>query len=210
MKKKKLYFDKSKCSACGACALACMDQNDVDIPAGEHPFRYTHTLEPVSYTHLEVVTALKERCDHGVFGYANPLPRTFEAIQGWWERRFGWKPETSSRFLSCGVVTGIYFALEALVPKGGKVLAFTPVYDPFFAAIRNSGHTLVECPLNYEDDYYTIDYERFEAELKHGVEAVTFCNPHNPVGRVWTEEELKRVVDLCVKYHVYLLSLIHI
>lgn len=154
----------------------------------------------------EVVTALKERCDHGVFGYANPLPRTFEAIQGWWERRFGWKPETSSMFLSCGVVTGIYFALEALVPKGGKVLAFTPVYDPFFAAIRNSGHTLVECPLNYEDDYYTIDYEWFEEELKHGVEAVTFCNPHNPVGRVWTEEELKRVVDLCVKYHVYLLS----
>ena len=61
--------------------------------------------------------------------------------------------------LSFGVVTGIYFTLDALVAKGGKVLIFTPVYDPFFAAVNNSGHTLIDCPLNYQDNRYTIDWK---------------------------------------------------
>ena len=108
--------------------------------------------------------------------------------------------------LSYGVVTGIYFTLDTVVPKGEKVLTFTPVYDPFFAAIKNSGHTLVDCPLDHKDNYYTINWELFEKELADGVKAVVFCNPHNPIGRVWTEEEMKKLVELCVKYNVYLLS----
>lgn len=154
----------------------------------------------------EVVEALKKRCDHPVFGYSDPLPSTYEAIQGWWQRRHGWRPETEWMFMTCGVVTGIYFALQALVEKGDKVLTFTPVYDPFFKAIENSGHTLVACPLHHEDDYYTIDWDLFENELKNGVKAIVFCNPHNPVGRVWTKEELSRFVDLCAQYKVWVLS----
>jgi len=154
----------------------------------------------------EVVEALKKRCEHPVFGYSDPLPSTYEAIQGWWQRRHGWRPETEWMFMTCGVVTGIYFALQALVEKGDKVLTFTPVYDPFFKAIENSGHTLVACPLHHEDDYYTIDWDLFENELKNGVKAIVFCNPHNPVGRVWTKEELSRFVDLCAQYKVWVLS----
>lgn len=137
-------------------------------------------------TEPEIMRAIQKRCDHPIIGYSDPLPGVYTAIQGWWERRHGWKPETDWMLLSYGVVTGIYFALETLVPQGGKVLVFTPVYDPFFAAVKNSGHTLVECPLLLQDQSYTIDWARFEDELKHGVEAVVFCNPHNPVGRVWT------------------------
>ena len=154
----------------------------------------------------EVVEALKKRCEHPVFGYSDPLPSTYEAIQGWWQRRHGWRPETEWMFMTCGVVTGIYFALQALVEKGDKVLTFTPVYDPFFKAIENSGHTLVACPLHHEDDYYTIDWDLFENELKNGVKAIVFCNPHNPVGRVWTKEELSRFVDLCAQYKGWVLS----
>ena len=154
----------------------------------------------------EVVEALKKRCEHPVFGYSDPLPSTYEAIQGWWQRRHGWRPETEWMFMTCGVVTGIYFALQALVEKGDKVLTFTPVYDPFFKAIENSGHTLFACPLHHEDDYYTIDWDLFENELKNGVKAIVFCNPHNPVGRVWTKEELSRFVDLCAQYKVWVLS----
>ena len=154
----------------------------------------------------EVVEALKKRCEHPVFGYSDPLPSTYEAIQGWWQRRHGWRPETEWMFMTCGVVKGIYFALQALVEKGDKVLTFTPVYDPFFKAIENSGHTLVACPLHHEDDYYTIDWDLFENELKNGVKAIVFCNPHNPVGRVWTKEELSRFVDLCAQYKVWVLS----
>lgn len=154
----------------------------------------------------EVVQALQKRCDHPVIGYSKPLPGVYTAIQGWWDRRHGWKPETDWMLLSYGVVTGIYFTLDTVVPKGEKVLTFTPVYDPFFAAIKNSGHTLVDCPLDHKDNYYTINWELLEKELADGVKAVVFCNPHNPIGRVWTEEEMEKLVELCVKYNVYLLS----
>lgn len=154
----------------------------------------------------EIVEALKARVDHPIIGYSDPLPGVYTAIQGWWEKRHGWKPDTDWMLLSYGVVTAIYFSLETLVPKEEKVLVFTPVYDPFFAAVNNSGHTLVDCQLDYSDGYYTINWERFEEQLKDGVKAVVLCNPHNPVGRVWTREEMEKIVDLCVKYDVYLLS----
>ena len=100
----------------------------------------------------EILDAIKERCDHPVIGYSEPLDSVYTAIQGWWERRHQWRPDTDWMLLSYGVVTGIYFTLNAVVPKGGKVLVFTPVYDPFFAAVKNSGHTLVDCPLDHKDN----------------------------------------------------------
>lgn len=154
----------------------------------------------------EILEAVKARCDHPLIGYSEPKDSVYQAIQGWWQRHHQWKPEPSWMLLSYGVVTGIYFTLNAVVPKGEKVLVFTPVYDPFFAAVGNSGHTLVDCPLDYADNYYTINFERFEKELADGVRAVVFCNPHNPVGRVWTEEEVGRIAGLCARYQVYLLS----
>lgn len=154
----------------------------------------------------KILEAMQKRCDHPLMGYADPWDSVYEAIQGWWERRHGWRAETDWMFISSGVVTNIYFNMQQLIPQGEKILVFTPVYDPFFAAIENSGHTLVTCPLDYEDNYFSINYERFEEELKNGVKAVMFCNPHNPIGRVWTEEELKKFVGLCVKYDVFLFS----
>lgn len=154
----------------------------------------------------EILEAVKARCDHPLIGYSEPLDSVYTAIQGWWERRHQWKPETEWMLLSYGVVTGIYFTLNAILPKDEKVLVFTPVYDPFFAAVKNSGHTLVDCPLDLHEGCYTIDFERFENELKNGVKAVVLCNPHNPIGRVWTYEEMERIAALCVQYDVYLLS----
>ena len=153
----------------------------------------------------EVIDALKKRLEHPVFGYADPKPSTFKAIQGWWERRYDFSPDTDWMFLTTGVVTAINFSLLALTDPGDKVLTFTPVYDPFFAAVENTGRTLVRCPLDRNDNYYTINWERFEDELKAGVKAVIFCNPHNPVGRVWTPEELQKLCELCVKYDAWLL-----
>lgn len=153
----------------------------------------------------EVVEALKKRLEHPVFGYANPLPSTFEAIQGWYERRYGWKPETEWMFITCGVVMGIYFALQAYTQPGDKVVTLTPVYDPFFAAVNNSGRTLVRCPLHHEDNYYTINFDKLEKAFQDGAKAIIFCNPHNPVSRVWSAQELERVAGLCKKYGVWLL-----
>ena len=154
----------------------------------------------------QVMEKMAQRCQHPIVGYADPIPGAYTAIQNWWKRHYDWDIKTEWMYPSYGVVTGIFFSLEALVPKGGKVLVFTPVYDPFFAAIQNSGHILVDCPLKHADNYYTIDWELFEQKLKDGVEAVVFCNPHNPIGRVWTAEEMDRLTKLCAVYDVYLLS----
>ena len=154
----------------------------------------------------KIFEALRKRLEHPIIGYADPWPGVYEAIRGWWSRRHNWDMDPSWIYIASGVVTCIYFNLKALIPQGEKVLVFSPVYGPFFAAVKNSGHTLVECPMNYQDDYYTIDYEAFERELKNGVKAIIMCNPHNPVGRVWTEEELRKIADLCVKYDVLVLS----
>ena len=154
----------------------------------------------------KILEAMKKRCDHPIFGYADPWDSVYDAIQGWWDRRHGFHAEKDWMFISSGVVTNIYFNMQMLVPKGGKILAFTPVYDPFFAAIENSGHELVACPMDRVDNYFTINYERFEDELKNGVKAVMFCNPHNPVGRVWKEWELRKIGDICLKHNVLVVS----
>lgn len=157
-------------------------------------------------TEPKIIEAMQKRLQHPIIGYADPWNGVYEAIASWWERRHDFKPQTDCIYISSGVVTSIYFNLKLLIPSGEKVLTFSPVYDPFFAAIQNSGHTLVECPMDHKDNYYTINFEKFEEELKNGVKGIIFCNPHNPVGRVWSYQEVEKVANLCAKYGVYVFS----
>ena len=187
----------------GTTSIKWNKQYDFGQPDGLLPFWIADTDFA---TVPEVPKALAKRMEHPIVGYSEPLDSCKSAIQGWWDRRHGWKPDTDWMLLSYGVVTGIYFTLDAVVPKDEKVLVFTPVYDPFFAAVNNSGHTLVDCPMIHEDNTFRIDFDLLERELKNGVKAVIHCNPHNPIGRVWTKEEMDKLVALCVKYGVYLLS----
>lgn len=154
----------------------------------------------------EVVQALKERCDHPMFGYSIPSPNCIPAVQRWYERRHNWHFEQSAAFVSIGVVTVLRASVEALTQPGDQVLIFTPVYNPFPEIIANTGRTVVDCPLAEVGNAYEIDYDLLERQLAGGVKAIIFCNPHNPIGKVWTEEELGKLADLCAKYHVYLLS----
>ncbi len=195
-------FDKVV-DRCGTSSIKWNFQNSFGQQSGLLPFWIADTDFA---TVPEITEAIQKRCSHPVIGYSDPLPSVYEAIQGWWDRRHGWKADTSWMLLSYGVVTAIYFTLETLVPKGEKVLVFTPVYDPFFAAVNNSGRQMVDCPLDHKDNSYTINWELLEKELADGVRAIVFCNPHNPIGRVWTYEEMERLCELCVKYDVYLLS----
>lgn len=157
-----------------------------------------------------VIQALKERLEHPCFGYADPWDDVYESIRSWWDRRHHVELKKEWMLISSGVVTAIYMNLQLLIPKGEKCLVLTPIYDPFFAAIENSGHTLVTCSLDRLDVEkeirYSINFERLEEEFRQGVKAMIFCNPHNPIAKVWTREEVEKVVELCKKYDVYLLS----
>ena len=155
----------------------------------------------------EAVEAMKKRLEHPVFGYTTTGERTLETVRGWYKRRHQVDLPVSAFSPSEGVVTSIWFSIRGFTQPGDGVLVFTPVYDPFFAVINNQGRKQVDCPLVYSEGRYTIDWEDLEKKLAGGdVKAMIFCNPHNPIGRVWTEEEMEKLVELCVKYNVYLLS----
>lgn len=154
----------------------------------------------------EIQTALKERCDHPTFGYNTPTPGCIPALCSWYERRHNWKFTPDQVLNGIGVVTMIRFTLEALTAPGDQVAVFSPVYDPFFAQVRNSGRTLVDLPMKEQNGHYSVDLAAFEQALKDGVRAVIFCNPHNPIGKVWTKDEVETIGGLCAKYGAYMLS----
>ena len=154
-----------------------------------------------------IVDAIRERADQGIFGYTWRTPKYFEAIAAWQQKRNGWLPDISKMAFAPGVVPGMRMVLTMFSQPGDKVLIQQPVYHPFADVVNNTGRQLVVSPLKRDENgYYTMDLEDFEAKAKDGAKYFILCNPHNPVGRCWTREELKQVGDICVKYGVEIIS----
>lgn len=154
----------------------------------------------------EIQEAMKARADHPTFGYNTPTPGSAAAVCGWYRRRHGWTFGEDQIIWGIGVVTMLRFTIEALTKPGDQIAVFSPVYDPFFAVVRNTGRVLVDLPMDEADGHYSVDLNRFESALKGGVKAIILCNPHNPLGKVWTREELEAIGGLCAKYGAYVLS----
>ena len=158
-------------------------------------------------TSEEVISAIRQRVEYGVFGYTFAQNSYLETVAEWFGKRHNLPVQTSWVAATHSVVTALYFSIEELTNPGDKVLILTPSYDPFFAIIHNTGRVVEECPLQTQDSArWELDLERMESAFQQGVRAMIFCNPHNPVGRVWTREELQQVANLCEKYRVYVLS----
>ncbi len=154
-----------------------------------------------------IVEAIKERADQGIFGYTWRTPKYFEAIAAWQQKRNGWLPDIAKMAFAPGVVPGMRMVLTMFTQPGDKVLIQQPVYHPFADVVNSTGRQLVVSPLKRgENGYYTMDLEDFEAKAKDGAKYFILCNPHHPVGRCWTREELKQVGDICVKYGVEIIS----
>jgi cystathionine beta-lyase len=154
-----------------------------------------------------VIEALRERVEHGVFGYGWPPDGLKEAIQAHLARRQRWQVDVEEMDFISGVVTGFNHAIYSLTEPGDKVLIQTPVYPPFLAAPDQAGRERVINPLILgEDGRYTIDFEDFEAKAASGVKLFILCSPHNPVGRVFSREELTRMGEICLKHDVLICS----
>ena len=148
----------------------------------------------------EILAELHKRVDHGIFGYTDPLDDYFEALNHWYSTRYGFTVDPEWVTLGACLVYAIHVSIQAFTRPGDSVMVMQPVYYPFSEAIRNTGRKLVNCQLHYEDGRYTIDFEDMARKLKEEqVKALIFCSPHNPVGRVWTEEEVTKVADLCLE-----------
>ena len=153
-----------------------------------------------------VIDAIKERADQGIFGYTYRPDEYFECIADWQERRNGYRPDTGKMAFAPGVVPGIRMNLLLFTKPGDKVLILQPVYHPFADVVNNTGRTLVVSELKREGDTWKVDFEDFEEKAKSGVTYFILCNPHNPVGRVWTKEELTRMGEICLRHGVKILS----
>jgi cystathionine beta-lyase len=155
----------------------------------------------------EVIEALRKVAEHGIFGYSDVKEDYFIPIRDWFMRRFGFELSLSWLKKTPGVVYAINTAIRAFTREGDAVIIQTPVYYPFISGIRENKRKLVDSPLLYRDGKYEIDFSDFEEKIKSsGAKLFLLCSPHNPVGRVWTEDELNRLGEICLRYNVLILS----
>lgn len=151
--------------------------------------------------------AMKERMDHGVFGYTLVPNSYYESIISWFDRRHQWKIDRNWILYTSGVVPAISAIIKALTEPGDKVLVQTPVYNCFFSSIRNNGCTTAENALVRKGNSYEIDFDDFERQAAdEKTKVFLLCNPHNPAGRVWTPDELSRMNDICLKHSVKVIA----
>ncbi|MBQ9411354.1 MAG: pyridoxal phosphate-dependent aminotransferase [Bacteroidales bacterium] len=154
----------------------------------------------------EIRAALQKRLDHGVFGYELLPDNYFLVMNRWFDERHGWKGISRKNIVpTTGVIAAYSAAIKAMTVPGDKVIVMTPCYNAFFPAIRNNKCVQASCPLHYENGLYTVDWESFE-RLAAESRVLLLCNPHNPVGRVWTREELLRMAEICLRNNVFVVS----
>lgn len=154
-----------------------------------------------------VVEALKKAVDHGIFGYSRADESYFDAVAAWYQKRHHLTLQPEWMTCTPGIVFALSIAVRAFSQEGDAVLIQPPVYHPFSRAILRNKRTLVENPLVLKDGHYEMDLEELEQKvLDEHVKLMILCNPHNPVGRVWTREELTALADICLRHHVYVIS----
>ena len=154
-----------------------------------------------------VVEALKKAVDHGIFGYSRADESYFDAVAAWYQKRHHLTLQPEWMTCTPGIVFALSIAVRAFTQEGDAVLIQPPGYHQFSRAILRNKRTLVENPLVLKDGHYEMDLEELEQKvLDEHVKLMILCNPHNPVGRVWTREELTALADICLRHHVYVIS----
>jgi cystathionine beta-lyase len=154
-----------------------------------------------------VVDALVARAQHGIYGYTMPTPAFYQAFVRWMQRRHGWEVAPEWICITPGALPALNMLVRAFVPPGDRVLIQPPVYYPFYSAIEDNGAEVALNPLIYEDGRYRMDFGDLEAKCGDPkVKMAIFCSPHNPVGRVWTEDELAHFGQICIDNDVLVVS----
>lgn len=154
-----------------------------------------------------ITDALQAQVNHGIYGYTEVKSDYFEIVKNWFKDNFDWEIKKGSLVKTPGVVYAIAMAVKAFTKEGEAVIIQQPVYYPFSEMIIANNRKLVNSPLVLKDGRYEIDFEDFEKKIvKNNVKLFILCSPHNPVGRVWSVEELKKIGDICIKHGVVIFS----
>lgn len=154
-----------------------------------------------------VIQALRERVEHGVYGYTSAGRTLKSVIRDWFARRHGWDVDERAIFTLPTVIYSLTLAINAFSDIGDQVVIQTPVYHPFARIIKDNHRKIIRNSLVYNQGRYEMDFADLEEQLRHPkTKMLLLCSPHNPVGRVWTRDELTKVRELCAKYDVLILS----
>lgn len=157
-----------------------------------------------------ITDAIKKAADKLIYGYTYEDEEYWLAVSGWMQRRHNWEPEREWLVTTNGVVPALNNAVCAFTEPGDGIIIQSPVYPPFWSSINGNDRRLIENPLiRDENGYYAIDFADFEAKCAdrdNNVKAFILCDPHNPIGRVWTRDELMRLADICVKFNVLVIA----
>ncbi len=197
---------------------------DFDIPVDRHGtgcLKYDFAVErgkpadilPLWVADMDFQTApgiierLKKAVDHGIFGYSDTKEDYFEAMKGWYQKHFGFAIEKDWLVKTPGIVFALAMAVRAFTKEGDGVLIQQPVYYPFSGVIEANGRRIVNSPLRLKDGRYEMDFADLEKKIEEEqVKLFLLCSPHNPVGRVWTEEELRKAGEICLRHGVFVVS----
>ncbi len=155
----------------------------------------------------EITKAIERRAQHGIFGYAIVPEEYYESYINWWDRRHKFKMKKEQMLFSIGVMPAISSMIRQLTEENDGILIQTPVYHIFFKVIEDNNRQVIENELVYDGKTYFIDFDDLEEKLsQESTKMMLLCNPHNPVGRIWTKEELQKIDALCKKYDVIIIS----
>lgn len=153
-----------------------------------------------------VIEALRQRLEHPVLGYTLREEGFYNSVVYWLANRYNWNVDRQWIVYCPGVVPAISISILAFTQPGDKIIIQPPVYPPFFWCIENNRREIVENPLVFNDGYYQMDFADLEKKASAGAKMLVLCSPHNPVGRVWKDDELKEMVRICKKYNLVIIS----
>ncbi|MGE7185685.1 MalY/PatB family protein [Peribacillus sp. NPDC006672] len=153
-----------------------------------------------------IIEALKQRVEHGVYGYTLRPDSYMESIVSWLKRRHQWSIEKEWITHSPGVIPALSLAIQSFTQTGDKIIIQPPVYHHFARVIQANGREVVNNPLKLENGHYSIDFADLEAKIDSTVKMLILCSPHNPIGRVWSKEELTRLGQICMKHNILVVA----
>ena len=153
-----------------------------------------------------IFEAIRERCEHPILGYSMPPKEFYPSLINWIQNHHQWEVKRSWIGFLPGIVPGLAFAVQSLTVPGDAVIVQPPVYYPFFHVVKNNNRELINNPLKLVHGKYEMDFEDLESKITPNTKLFILCNPHNPGGRVWSAETLKRLADICVKHDIIVVS----
>ncbi|MFW9823917.1 MAG: MalY/PatB family protein, partial [Candidatus Thorarchaeota archaeon] len=154
-----------------------------------------------------IIEKLIQTAEYGIFGYSVPPLSFYESVLSWFNRRFGWEIDKKWLTQTPGVIPALDVAVNAFCNPGDKVIVQNPVYYPFYRVIENNGGRIHLNPLKFSNNRYTMDFEDLQKKAKDPrAKMIILCNPHNPIGRVWTKEELTQLGDICIENEIIVVS----